>query len=114
MNAFFFFFFFLQTILVSQNQVSSRLECYFKRPNEFIPERWIKGSAEYEKYHPYLVLPFGHGPRACIARRLAEQNIFILLARVRSFQYISIEFYLNKLIYFANITVDEKKSIRNA
>lgn len=70
------------TILVSQNQVSSRLECYFENPHEFIPERWIKGNAAYKKYHPYLVLPFGHGPRACIARRLAEQNIYILLTRL--------------------------------
>lgn len=70
------------TILVSQNQVSSRLECYFENPHDFIPERWIKGNAAYKKYHPYLVLPFGHGPRACIARRLAEQNIYILLTRL--------------------------------
>jgi len=70
------------TILVSQNQVSSRLECYFDNPHDFIPERWIKGSDVYKKHHPYLVLPFGHGPRACIARRLAEQNIYILLTRL--------------------------------
>ncbi|KAK4028361.1 hypothetical protein OUZ56_017641 [Daphnia magna] len=74
------------TILVSQNQVSCRLEYYFKKPLQFIPERWIKGDPAYEKVHPYLVLPFGHGPRACIARRLAEQNLYILLARlVRQF-----------------------------
>nr|CAH0105835.1 unnamed protein product [Daphnia galeata] len=70
------------TILVSQNQVSCKLECYFKNSLQFIPERWIKGDPEHEKTHPYLVLPFGHGPRACIARRLAEQNMYILLARL--------------------------------
>ncbi|XP_057367927.1 cytochrome P450 302a1, mitochondrial-like [Daphnia carinata] len=75
------------TILVSQNQVSCRLECYFKNPLQFVPERWIKGDPAYEKVHPYLVLPFGHGPRACIARRLAEQNLYILLTRlVRQFR----------------------------
>lgn len=67
---------------MSQNQVSCRLKYYFKKPLQFIPERWIKGDPAYEKVHPYLVLPFGHGPRACIARRLAEQNLYILLARV--------------------------------
>ncbi|XP_046450479.1 cytochrome P450 302a1, mitochondrial-like isoform X1 [Daphnia pulex] len=70
------------TILVSQNQVSCKLDRYFKNPLLFVPERWMKGDPAYEKTHPYLVLPFGHGPRACIARRLAEQNLYILLARL--------------------------------
>lgn len=67
--------------------MSSRLECFFKDPLKFVPERWIKDHPAYEKTHPYLVLPFGHGPRSCIARRLAEQNLYILLARVGKPKY---------------------------
>lgn len=71
-------------MIVSQNQVSCRLEKYFNYPNDFVPERWIKTHQYYKYHHPYLVLPFGHGPRSCIARRLAEQNMMILLLKVRN------------------------------
>ncbi|XP_046391836.1 cytochrome P450 302a1, mitochondrial-like [Ischnura elegans] len=76
------------TVVVTQNQVSCRLEKYFSQPNSFIPERWIRGSAHYQQpVSPYLLLPFGHGPRTCIARRLAEQNIqALLLSIVRNFE----------------------------
>lgn len=75
--------FFLQTVMVTQNQVVCRLPEYFSKPDAFIPERWIKGHSEFCSAHPYLSLPFGHGPRTCIARRLAEQNIQLLLMNVR-------------------------------
>nr|CAD7610185.1 unnamed protein product [Timema genevievae] len=64
-----------QLVVVTQNQVTCRLPEYFSEPDKFIPERWIKGHQMYKSTSPYLVLPFGHGPRTCIARRLAEQNM---------------------------------------
>ncbi|XP_042223672.1 cytochrome P450 302a1, mitochondrial-like [Homarus americanus] len=60
------------TVVVTQNQVSCRLPEYFPDPDKFLPERWLKK----ENINPFLVLPFGHGPRACIGRRTAEQNLY--------------------------------------
>ncbi len=100
---------------MSQNQVSCKLECYFKNSLQFIPERWIKGDPEHEKTHPYLVLPFGHGPRACIARRLAEQNMYILLARVRKTfkQFCKVKRnYANQFNCYNQIIVSEAISYR--
>lgn len=47
-----------------------------------MPERWIKSHPHYKQVSPYLVLPFGHGPRSCIARRLAEQNLLSVILKV--------------------------------
>lgn len=72
-----------QTIVVTQNQISCRLEKYFANPHKFSPERWLKLEDQKQTdVNPHLVLPFGHGMRSCIARRFAEQNILILLLRV--------------------------------
>ncbi|KAL3280979.1 hypothetical protein HHI36_004204 [Cryptolaemus montrouzieri] len=71
-----------QTVIVTQNQVSCRLEQYFPRPNDFVPERWLKDTPLYRQGHPFLLLPFGHGARSCIARRLADQNMLILLIKL--------------------------------
>lgn len=68
------------TVVVTQNMIASRQAKYFSNPAQFVPERWMRDSRE--QTHPYLVLPFGHGMRACIARRMAEQNILVLLLRV--------------------------------
>ncbi|KAJ9574193.1 hypothetical protein L9F63_008449 [Diploptera punctata] len=70
------------TVVVTQNQVTCRMEKYFPHPNEFIPERWIKDSIYHKQTSPYLLLPFGHGPRTCIARWFAEQNLHTLLLRL--------------------------------
>ncbi|XP_065225941.1 cytochrome P450 302a1, mitochondrial-like [Planococcus citri] len=70
------------TIVVTQNQITCRLPEYFQNPEEFKPERWIRGNHLYKNIHPYLVLPFGHGPRTCIARRLAEQNFQLFLMNI--------------------------------
>lgn len=76
-----------QTVVVTQNQVSCRLPEYFNEPDSFIPERWLRSAhgTMNESVNPYLVLPFGHGPRSCIARRFAEQSMQVVLLRVRIF-----------------------------
>ncbi|CAH2014568.1 unnamed protein product [Acanthoscelides obtectus] len=71
-----------ETVVVSQNQISCRLDKYFECADKFLPDRWIKGHPLYKQAHPFLLLPFGHGPRSCIARRLAEQNMVILTLKV--------------------------------
>lgn len=71
-----------QTVVVTQNQISCRLEKYFPNALKFSPERWLKTDDKKVDVHPHLLLPFGHGVRSCIARRFAEQNILIFLLRV--------------------------------
>jgi len=73
-----------QTEVVTQNQVTCRLHAYFRSPDKFVPERWYKGHPLQANPNPYLALPFGHGPRACIARRLAEQHLLTFILRVSS------------------------------
>ena len=46
------------------------------------PERWLKTDPNYEKIHPFVHLPFGHGPRMCIGRRFAELETSILMLKV--------------------------------
>ncbi|XP_046960949.1 cytochrome P450 302a1, mitochondrial [Vanessa cardui] len=75
------------TVVVMQNMIASRLPQYVRDPLRFKPERWIRNSDHYENIHPFLSLPFGFGPRSCIARRLAEQNVSITLIRlIREFK----------------------------
>uniref|UniRef100_A0A1A9W4R6 Cytochrome P450 302a1, mitochondrial n=1 Tax=Glossina brevipalpis TaxID=37001 RepID=A0A1A9W4R6_9MUSC len=75
------------TVVVTQNLVACRLESNFKDATKFRPERWI--DQRRSDMNPYLVLPFGHGMRACIARRLAEQNILVFLIRlIRNFEIV--------------------------
>ncbi|XP_012220652.1 cytochrome P450 302a1, mitochondrial [Linepithema humile] len=80
-----------KTVVVTQNQVICRLPEYFEEPNLFIPERWLRDKSDRlqeKSINPYIVLPFGHGPRSCIARRFAEQSLQVVLLRIcRSLQF---------------------------
>jgi len=71
--------------------VACRLEENFPNAKTFMPERWLKTTADRldksKRINPYLVLPFGHGIRSCIARRFAEQNMLLLLIRVKNLKY---------------------------
>ncbi|KAK7503358.1 hypothetical protein BaRGS_00005279 [Batillaria attramentaria] len=63
------------------NTVLFRNPTYFEEPEKYIPDRWLRdGSAQ--KVHPFIVLPFGHGPRMCAGRRFAEQDMAVLLTRI--------------------------------
>lgn len=78
-----------------------RDEQVFENARQFIPDRWSSdGSAKF--IHPFSSLSFGFGPRACygtfycmsliivfmhlhtdfIGRRLAELELYILLAKM--------------------------------
>lgn len=58
-------------------------EAQFARPQEFIPERWLR-HRPLGQIHPYASLPFSHGIRMCIGRRIMEQEACTLIARVGS------------------------------
>lgn len=90
-------------VVVSQNQVSCRLEEYFISPLQFRPERWLKDHPLYKPPHPYLLLPFGHGARSCIARRLAEQNMLVLI----------IKLIRNYKIYWKGSCIDSRSLLIN-
>lgn len=61
-------------------------ESQFVHAEEFLPERWLRGSAShsgYYQHHPYSFIPFGVGVRACVGRRVAELEMHFALTRVR-------------------------------
>ena len=59
----------------------------FHRPDEFHPERWLPESTTNEKSnffndHRAVVQPFSVGPRNCIGRNLAYNEMRLILSRV--------------------------------
>lgn len=65
-------------MIVTQNQVACQLEENFARADEFLPERWLHRQRQTQS--PFLWLPFGHGTRMCLGRRIAELEIYIALS----------------------------------
>ncbi|GFR83472.1 cytochrome P450 10-like [Elysia marginata] len=64
-------------ILICSHSVS---KAYFENPEQYYPERWLRSEERRRSdsyIHPMSVLPFGYGPRNCIGRRFAEQEIFL-------------------------------------
>nr|UZE89914.1 cytochrome P450 CYP301B1 [Chrysoperla zastrowi sillemi] len=72
--------------IIFQHYVISNLEKYFYKPNEFLPERWLKtdAKAECKAHHPFASLPFGHGRRMCLGRRFADLEMQMIVAKVNS------------------------------
>ncbi|XP_068185618.1 cytochrome P450 [Antennarius striatus] len=57
-------------------------ETIFPDPQAFQPERWLRGAEEKFKKHPFGSVPFGFGIRACLGRRVAELEMYLLLSRL--------------------------------
>ncbi|XP_068217928.1 probable cytochrome P450 49a1 isoform X2 [Palaemon carinicauda] len=63
------------------NMVMAGDEDNFQRAKDFIPERWFR-NRPHGPIHPHASQPFGIGTRVCVGRRIAEQELYIFLARV--------------------------------
>lgn len=68
-------------MVMACSSVTSCLQQYFEEPYLFRPERWMRNSTD--NYHKFASLPFGHGPRKCPGKRLAEQEMVLFLKHVR-------------------------------
>ena len=74
--------FVFQTHVELNNFVMFKDRQYFDDPDEFRAERWLRdGSAE--NIHPYILTPFGHGPRMCAGIVLL---LFLYLTFVHTFR----------------------------
>ncbi|XP_032665214.1 uncharacterized protein LOC116841428 [Odontomachus brunneus] len=76
--------------VIACHSVAALDPAYYPRPQEFIPERWLRGNTEFpsaKAAHPFSYMPFGFGPRTCIGRRFAEMELeTLLMTVVRNFR----------------------------
>ncbi|XP_035690058.1 probable cytochrome P450 49a1 [Branchiostoma floridae] len=70
-----------KTIIIIGNDVISSLPEYYPEPEVYKPERWLRDD-ESSSIQPFTLLPFGYGPRMCIGRRFAEQELHLGLIRI--------------------------------
>lgn len=70
--------------LVFPTLVTGRMPQYVSKPNEFLPERWLKQISDggLDVLHPFASLPYGHGPRMCLGRRFADLEMHVLIAKL--------------------------------
>ncbi|KAJ8943929.1 hypothetical protein NQ314_009593 [Rhamnusium bicolor] len=68
------------TLVLAFSSVTSCEEKYFKNAHCYYPDRWLR--INNEQFHKFASLPFGYGSRMCPGKRLAENEIVILLKEV--------------------------------
>ena len=51
-------------------------------PDQFQPERWLRGCPQHHSAHPYAHIIFSHGPRMCIGKRFAELEVYIMTIKI--------------------------------
>ncbi|XP_078680492.1 putative cytochrome P450 CYP44 [Branchiostoma floridae x Branchiostoma belcheri] len=70
-----------KTQVIMAHNVISRQPEYYLEPESYIPERWLRTESSTNA-QAFALLPFGYGPRMCIGRRFAEQELFLGLTRI--------------------------------
>jgi len=78
------------TDVVIMNHLMCHSKNNYEKPQEYIPERWLKeetSSLSVKNTNPFVFLPFGFGPRMCVGRRFAELEMHTLITMmVRNFK----------------------------
>ena len=81
------------SLVLCHHRIAALQEQNFTRATEFLPQRWLPGGTEgslsLPRHNKDLVLPFGSGKRMCPGKRLAEQELYIIAAKL--FQNFNIE-----------------------
>ena len=89
------------SVVLCHHRIAALQEENFSRASEFIPERWLPNDQCAEslpRHTQSLVLPFGSGKRMCPGKRLAEQELYIIAAKL--FQNFNIELTENLELEF--------------
>ncbi|XP_004376380.1 sterol 26-hydroxylase, mitochondrial [Trichechus manatus latirostris] len=72
------------TQFVLCHYVVSRDPSVFPEPESFQPHRWLRKNHPdaLGVHHPFGSVPFGYGVRACLGRRIAELEMYLMLTRL--------------------------------
>lgn len=72
-----------ETVMM-QNKVPQTDENNFFKPNEFIPERWLKAECpvHHGKHKPDLMRAFGGGSRLCPGKGLAMNELVVAISSI--------------------------------
>ncbi|KAK4627038.1 Cytochrome P450 monooxygenase sthF [Fulvia fulva] len=72
------------TVLSLHHRVIYRGEHSWRRPDEFLPERWLSEgkTSEFANDRRDGFYPFSYGPRSCLAMNLAYAEMRFILARL--------------------------------
>jgi len=62
--------------------ISSNDPANFPNPEQFLPERWLRGCPQHHTADAFANIPFGHGPRACIGQRFAKLELYLLMVKI--------------------------------
>ncbi|XP_028147894.2 probable cytochrome P450 12a5, mitochondrial isoform X2 [Diabrotica virgifera virgifera] len=68
------------TLVTAFSSVMSNSSEYFEYHDQYIPDRWLRNSNK--KFHKFVSLPFGYGPRMCPGKRVAEMEMVTLLKEI--------------------------------
>ncbi|KAH9499079.1 hypothetical protein Btru_005649 [Bulinus truncatus] len=89
-------------------------QTHFKDPDQYLPERWLRSEDNDKKdaAHNMIVLPFGVGPRNCIGRRFAVQEIYLAASKLLQHFKIEIEPENMSVKFIYKLFIESEQPIR--
>ncbi|XP_046556251.1 probable cytochrome P450 12c1, mitochondrial isoform X2 [Haliotis rubra] len=102
------------TSLIMMNQKTAKDIKYFPDPESYLPERWVRDSEgkRANPIPPSALLPFGFGPRQCLGKRFAEQEIYLAITKIIQKFDVSLEPGQNEIEIHYRPFVGTKEPIR--
>ncbi|XP_046574673.1 probable cytochrome P450 CYP44 [Haliotis rubra] len=102
------------TSLIMMNQKTVKNRKYFPDPEAFLPERWLRDTSgkRMAPIPPSALLPFGFGPRQCVGKRFAEQEIYLAVSKIIQNFEVSLEPGHEEIDVLYEIFIGTKEPIR--